>query len=384
MADPNRIDWSKYKQPSDGNNSTSVFSLTSAYIEYLKGNSSMEAITQLMKQIDRIYAEIHDKIETFKELKDRLYDLVAEEKYHQFHCYYYGFEKVFEMFEQDYIDKQVVDHFCQYVEKHSAEWKKTVHLSPCAALVQSSGTGKTRLVKEAGERFWLFYTCCRPFGTSDFPFRSSIVSDLARISSLVKSEYRNSTDLLALHVLFLAACLTELSEFIKEEIPIPEQKPEFIDKKYLVKWRQMQFQLSGREKIIGSWFWAKIWDRFCALLSENMHEITDSCHFWNTASTETTDQAKSKSYSSISRSVLENASNSLQAEIALRCTSENHVLFAYDEAYQLKEVEYRKENAFNLIRCALGKLPDGSICLSSPYSSNQSSFSNHAAFCSHD
>ena len=383
MVDPNRIDWSKYKQPSDGNHSASVFSLTSAYIEYLKGDSSMESITQFMKQIDRIYAEIYDKIETFKELKDRLYDLVAEDMYYEFHGYYYGrLEKVFEMFEQDYIDKQVVDHFCQYVEKHSAEWKQYTFSSPCAALVQSSGTGKTRLVKEAGEQFWLFYTCCRSSDTSDFPFCSSIVSRFTQIWFQVKSEYQNSTTLEALHVLFLAACLNELSEFIKEEVPIPDQKPAFIDKMYLVKWRQMQFQLSGTDKIIGGWFWDKIWKRFRSLWSVNMPE-TDH-EFRNVASTETADKANPKNYSAISQNVLENAANSLQDEIALRCTSVNHVLFAYDEAHELKEIERNKQNAFNLIRCALGKLPDGSMCLSFLSSPNQSSLSNNPAFCSHD
>ena len=79
------------------------------------------------------------------------------------------------MFSASYMDPlNVVGQFISYVEDCSEGYRKYpgTFFAPCITLVQSSGSGKTRLLREVSKVRSTLYVCCRP-GNSGYPLRTS-------------------------------------------------------------------------------------------------------------------------------------------------------------------------------------------------------------------
>lgn len=71
-----------------------------------------------------------------------------------------------------------LDQFIENVGKNAAEWNDKKYFAPYMALVQSSGTGKSRYVYEYGRFGWLIYLCLRDESSSGFPLRTPILADI--------------------------------------------------------------------------------------------------------------------------------------------------------------------------------------------------------------
>ena len=356
-SDPNNvIDWTQWPPPSQKDEDNfPIFFLSNAYAKHVFNRI---ASFDEMSQISLIYGEIYGYIKTFTKLSERL-SMGAERKGMEYldNVFVASYDKLTEMFRQKYLEEHVVTDFCRYVMEHASNWKNSTHIAPYAAMIQSSGTGKTRLIKESGDLMWLFYICCRHDKSTGFPRRSAVIPKLNDITNLANGSHQTAGVLLSLHILFLTACLNRLLDFIKT-LPVPassEQIPNAIDKKYFVTWREMQ--LDGTEtQLIGSAFWNDIYSRLESLVNEQMPA------FSNVLSMPT--EQEEKLYIAKSQALLEQTSNSVQFEISRRCSGQNCVLFAFDEAHQLMLMEMLKTtNSFFLIRRALSKLPDAGMLL---------------------
>ena len=353
--DPNLIDWVKWPPPSQKDEDViPIVLLSNAYATHV---FNRKASIDEVNGINAIYDQIYEKVKTFTELRELL-NKAAERKIMDTvdNVFVAPFDKLTKMFDQEYLEKRVVTDFCNYIMRHAKSWKNTTHLAPYAAMIQSSGTGKTRLIKESGDFMWLFYICCRHDKSTGFPRRSAIIPELLGINSLANISHQTAGVLLTLHILFLAACLSQVLDFISH-IPIPKtpgQLPRAIDQKYFAKFREMQLQGTETE-MIGSEFWKKILSRLDSLVKENMPELS-------TGLSMPTEQQE-KGFIAQSQQILETIADSVQYEISRRCSDKNCVLFAFDEAHQLMLKEMLgTTNSFFLIRRALSKFPNAGMC----------------------
>jgi len=86
-------------------------------------------------------------------------------------------------FNDKYQDNNLVEYFKNYCMAFSKSWiSKKNFFSPYITILQSSGTGKSRLLFELAkqENVLLFYICFRPEGSSGYPPRSSIASQFLK------------------------------------------------------------------------------------------------------------------------------------------------------------------------------------------------------------
>ena len=421
-----QIDWSKYGAPSPGtsaDNFAAAYQLQAAYVDAMGLEPTQERLNKL--KID--YSKIYGQIATFEELKTHLETSMIDKTLEDVASVDVAeFRKLEEMFKQDYVDGRVVSDFCKYVQHHSDKWASSQLLAPYAAMIQSSGTGKSRLIKESGRKLWLFYFCCRNQKSTGFPPRSAIIDWIPSLQALLVSISLES--MLALYMLFLAACLDELRDFIVSRVKKPEanQKPESIDEDTFILWRDRFFGIDDKSTSIGVPFEISVKNRLRNLVheylpdiaaeqksteaslpvkpgsSKNINTATPSEQLSETGSSKNINTAtpsehlpesgSSKNIKTVSPSeqlpatqqkqktppqdnigfvarcqkVLKESADSLQTEFLHRSSGKNYVLFAFDEAHELMKEKYEilKTNSFFLMRRALSKLPDASkpIC----------------------
>jgi hypothetical protein len=97
---------------------------------------------------------------------------------------------------------QITQFFCGMAK----QWDPGRFFGAICALVQSSGTGKSKGAFEYGRlKSWTFYICTRPYGSDGFPFRSATVADFL------------------LHLAETNAA--EIQSFMKLDIPLDVQTP---------------------------------------------------------------------------------------------------------------------------------------------------------------
>ena len=268
-----QIDWSKYKAPSAGtsaDNFAAAYRLKIAYFNAMGLEPTQERLNKL--KID--YSKIYGQIATFEELKTHLETSMIDKTLEDVASVDVAeFRKLEEMFKQDYVDERVVSDFCKYVQHHSDKWASSQLLAPYAAMIQSSGTGKSRLIKESGRKLWLFYFCCRNQKSTGFPPRSAIIDWIPSLQALLVSISLES--MLALYMLFLAACLDELRDFIVSRVKKPEanQKPESIDEDTFILWRDRFFGIDDKSTSIGVPFEISVKNRLRNLVHEYLPDI---------------------------------------------------------------------------------------------------------------
>lgn len=78
----------------------------------------------------------------------------------------------------DAIKKTVIDS--------AKSWKRSDYLAPYMAVIQSSGTGKSRIITELGKHTWMFYACLRREGSTGYPLRTPHI--LPYLDGRIKSE----------------------------------------------------------------------------------------------------------------------------------------------------------------------------------------------------
>jgi hypothetical protein len=107
-----------------------------------------------------------------------------------------------EAFDVDIVDRaDFVSKFCDMLKERAASWKPVKFHSPYITLVQSSGFGKSRLIKEAGARLYSFQVCLRGSGQQGYPPRTPHAADFLTATGASVKHY----------MAFLAACLDTLA-----------------------------------------------------------------------------------------------------------------------------------------------------------------------------
>src|SRR5215204_3835858 len=105
------------------------------------------------------------------------------------------------------------------------EWPPINFMCPVSAIVQSSGVGKSRSVKELADTKFVVHLCLR--GRSDgFPLRSFKVSDMLLTEPATD---RPRYEALSRFVAYICACYEELTEFLHKEssyYPRPRENEE--------------------------------------------------------------------------------------------------------------------------------------------------------------
>lgn len=82
-------------------------------------------------------------------------------------------EDFLKAFSDEYKDDcSCLKTFTNFVDSCAAGWDRSIYLAPCTSLMQSSGTGKSRLLKEFANDRYVIYCCVRTKGSSDIPAHS--------------------------------------------------------------------------------------------------------------------------------------------------------------------------------------------------------------------
>jgi hypothetical protein len=89
-------------------------------------------------------------------------------------------ENLKKAFNVDYVDNnKMKDKFLNYLNcKHKAWFNNTNHCVPYATIFQSSGYGKSRLIKEVAKQIPTVYICLRDAASTGYPSRTSTGADL--------------------------------------------------------------------------------------------------------------------------------------------------------------------------------------------------------------
>ena len=100
-------------------------------------------------------------------------------------------------FNAPYQNPDIVNHFVGYLQDCSAAFHKdkgTTHFSPYVSVVQASGYGKTRLMKETSKRLRTVYICLREQNSSGFPPRTNHACNFIYASTRVKGDAQQQED----------------------------------------------------------------------------------------------------------------------------------------------------------------------------------------------
>ncbi|KAK9670935.1 hypothetical protein K7432_017230 [Basidiobolus ranarum] len=144
-------------------------------------------------------------------------------------------------------------------------------MSPYTSIIQSSGYGKSRAIKQIAQRTFVIYCCLRPVGSSGFPFRSAIASTLLANGYTIGSGTPNFY-FVRRFVAFIVACMRKLTAYVKEHcnngtamdiVPgDPESQVECPEGSTIYgRWFDLQIEDTGHEgnaNICGVKFWGEI------------------------------------------------------------------------------------------------------------------------------
>ena len=99
------------------------------------------------------------------------------------------------------------ERFMTFIDKCSYEYDTTKdYYAPYTTLIQASGTGKSKLLKNFADSRMTVYCCLRESKSSGYPSRSHIANILLR-------EFENERDALVTYLAYICACCRKLEEF---------------------------------------------------------------------------------------------------------------------------------------------------------------------------
>ena len=263
--------------------------------------------------------------------------------------------------------------FSKAMSANAQKWSKFDYYSPYTALVQASGTGKSRMLLEYGKRAWAFYICLRPHCSTGFPPRSPIADVLlennGQLDWTVKAYFNahgineglsdRIDDLAAKglgytvkYVCFLSACVHSLHEYIenckKDKIAIQEAKANWISSQVFKTKEAKQFWDQIAVKTAGVY----------GSVIEDAEKMTPAEFSWEV----TVLQASSGRLAKACEMLRDSESEFRGEPAAAGNRHELPVLFAFDEAsafvrHKLNSSEETR-NAFDYLRYALHFLPE--------------------------
>lgn len=143
-------------------------------------------------------------------------------------------------------ERSCVQTFTEFVDKCAVGWDRAIYIAPYTSLVQSSGTGKSRLLKEFANKRYVIYCCVRSKESSGIPARSWIADKLLPAPGVVVDEEKDRRKCSFLYASFICACIDHLAESVKTGIT----RQQWCEK-----------QLEEGDNVSGGDFWEKIHDR---------------------------------------------------------------------------------------------------------------------------
>ncbi|CAG8657799.1 5598_t:CDS:1, partial [Paraglomus brasilianum] len=110
-------------------------------------------------------------------------------------------------------NKDIVNGLIAHIDGCLHEYNRNDYYAPFTAIVQGSGVGKSRSIKEVAKECYCIYICLRKANSTGYPFRSKITD------TLVSTELRDSTEdqIKAHYVSFLIAAIQQASKIIMEK-----------------------------------------------------------------------------------------------------------------------------------------------------------------------
>ncbi|KAK9729919.1 hypothetical protein K7432_018624, partial [Basidiobolus ranarum] len=73
-------------------------------------------------------------------------------------------------FNQAYVDEfNLIDRLLDSLNTAANRWSNAEYMSPYTSIIQSSGYGKSRAIKQIAQRTFVIYCCLRPEQSSGFP-----------------------------------------------------------------------------------------------------------------------------------------------------------------------------------------------------------------------
>ncbi|KAG9297985.1 hypothetical protein G9A89_018813 [Geosiphon pyriformis] len=110
-------------------------------------------------------------------------------------------------FERPYSDPtQMRRYFMDKLDEIVRTWDPREQYAPMTAIVQSSGVGKSRIIREVAQERYVFYCCLRPSLSTGFPPRSAIADEL------LSDEARNCKS----YVAYLLACMQVFVDIMQQ------------------------------------------------------------------------------------------------------------------------------------------------------------------------
>ncbi|KAI3659652.1 hypothetical protein MP638_004387 [Amoeboaphelidium occidentale] len=206
----------------------------------------------------------------------------------------------------------LVDSFISnFMVEFGKQWRRGSNkvLSPYCSLVQSSGCGKSRFLREVGKKAFVFFVCLRDSKSvvSTYPPRSACADYLLppETKEIEKTYYLN----------FFLACLAYLEQHLKEN--------EFEYKEALEPRRNINPEEPGPSSSGDSKIWSKFIDRQFETPSSINQSTVMGGAFWDKVG----EHLKKAQASQDSKQIIDG--------FALLCKYKVPVLFAFDEARAL-------------------------------------------------
>ena len=160
-----------------------------------------------------LYTLFFEKPEDGEALFAYFHESESESSYSKSSSAYSNFDKQEQLFSSPYKDStNMVDTFITYAESCVTHYRKNfmIFSAPYICIVQSSGYGKTRLLREVARSVPVMYVCMRPEDATGYPRRSSLACDALFANLDASSEDSYVTELSERLALCVQSALTKL------------------------------------------------------------------------------------------------------------------------------------------------------------------------------
>lgn len=240
-----------------------------------------------------------------------------------------------------------LESFRKFVQKSASDWGEAKYFAPCAAFVQSSGTGKSRYVSEYGKSNWMIYACLRPGKSSGFPTRTPFIADFLTDIEVLRKQFNAKPTGLLFDIVLYCSYLAGSLRFLRHDFEAFAKNTNIrgteLYRQHVMRWHDLQFAYNKNVE-----FGRDILNHCRGILQgslEKIHElqapIGESC--FHVGSLQLAFQCRA-------------LNKSLEIH-GVESKSLSPVLFAFDEASALFE-NYQGRKKFHSLRYAMRMFPD--------------------------